>query len=153
MYSSGYYQEPSLLEKKVNTIMFFFSAPSLCSQLLYKCRLLITLENSSGPTKCSCENACMCSESACMCSLVSAIAAREESVIFFFSTYLLLVSSADNLFQTTWTQVRPNKTFLREIAFMKSHMSQIRWWRETDFNFLSARSLSLFICPLLVVIL
>ena len=40
----------------------------------------------------------MCSENACLCSLVSAFAAREESVIFpFFSAYLLLVSSADNL--------------------------------------------------------
>ena len=54
----------------------FFSAPSLhvCSQLLSKCRLLITFENMSGPTKCSCENACMC-------SLVSALAAQDESVI------------------------------------------------------------------------
>ena len=73
---------------------FFFSAPSLCLQFLSKCRLLITLENSSGPTKCSAENACMC-------SLVSALAPREESVIhvIFYSAYLLLVASADNLFK------------------------------------------------------
>ena len=52
-----------VLERKVN-----------CSQLLSKCRLLITFENSSSPTKCSAENASMC-------SLVSALAAREESDI------------------------------------------------------------------------
>ena len=64
---------------------YFFSATSLCSKLLSKCRLLITFENSSGPTKCSADNACMC-------SLVSSLAAREESVIhvIFFSAYLLL---------------------------------------------------------------
>ena len=62
------------------------------SRLLYKCRLLITFENSSNPTKWSCENARMC-------GLVSALAARDESVIFFFSAYLLIVSSADNLFK------------------------------------------------------
>ena len=92
LYSSGYYHEPSPLERKVN--IFFFSAPSLCSQLLSKCRLLITFENSSSPTKCSAENACMC-------SLVSALAAREESVmhVICFSAYLLLVTYADNLFK------------------------------------------------------
>ena len=58
------YYEPSLLEKKVN----IFSVPSLGTQLLSKCRLLITCENSSGPTKCSADNACMC-------SLVSVLAA------------------------------------------------------------------------------
>ena len=72
LYSSGYYHEPLLLEKKVN--IKFFSAPSLCSQLLSKCRLLVTFENMSGATKCSCENACLC-------SLVTALAARDESVI------------------------------------------------------------------------
>ena len=34
----------------------------------------VNLENSSGPTKCSADNACMC-------SLVSALAAQEENVI------------------------------------------------------------------------
>ena len=44
---------------------------------MYKCRLLITFENSSGPTKCSHENACMC-------RLVSALAAQEKNVLFLF---------------------------------------------------------------------
>ena len=84
----------SLNYSKGKWTLIFFSAPSLCSQLLSKCRLLITFENSSSPTKCSAENAYMC-------SLVSALAAREESVIhvIFFSAYLLLVTSADNLFK------------------------------------------------------
>ena len=75
---------------------------------MYKCRLLITFENSSGPTKCSRENACMC-------RLVSAFAARERKCSVSFSApicvlnHLLLVSSADNL-----SQGRPGKTFLRK---------------------------------------
>ena len=85
----------SLLEKKVNIIIFFFSAPSL----MYKRRLLITFENSSGPTKCS-------REKACMCRLVPAFAAREKmffSAPIYVLNHLLLVSSADNLFK----QLRP----------------------------------------------
>ena len=37
-----------------NTLFFVHNQP-------YKCRLLITFENSSDPTKCFCDNACMCS--------------------------------------------------------------------------------------------
>ena len=55
-----------------------------------------------------------------MCSLVSALAARELSVIFFFSAYLLLKSSADNLFKQIG-----HKIFLRECAFMKSRKSSL----------------------------
>ena len=85
----------SLLEKKVNIIFFYFQPLVYVHNQMYKCRLLITFENSSGPTKCSRENACMC-------RLVSAFAAREK--MFCFSApicvlnHLLLVSSPDNLF-------------------------------------------------------
>ena len=50
-----------LLEKKVNIIIFFFLRQVYVHNQLYKCCLLITFENSSDPTKCSCDNACMCS--------------------------------------------------------------------------------------------
>ena len=50
--------EPALLENKVNiTRIFFFQRPVYVHYQVYKCRLLITFENSSGPTKCSRENA------------------------------------------------------------------------------------------------
>ena len=61
----------SLLEKKVKIIIFFFQPLVYVHNQMYKCRLLITFENSSGPTKCSRENACFC-------RLVSAFAAREK---------------------------------------------------------------------------
>ena len=67
----------SLLEKKVNIIFFFFQSLVYVHNQMYKCRLLITFENSSGLTKCSRENACMR-------GLVSAFAAREKNVLFLF---------------------------------------------------------------------
>ena len=42
-------------------IIFFFSVQFMDHNQLYKCPLLITFENSSEPTKYSCDNACMCS--------------------------------------------------------------------------------------------
>ena len=43
------------------TLYFFFFQPLVyVHNQMYKCRLLITFENSSGPTKYSRENACMC---------------------------------------------------------------------------------------------
>ena len=71
----------SLLEKKVNIIFFYFQPLVYVHNQMYKCGLLITFENSSGPTKCSRENACMC-------RLVSAFAAREKMFCFFFSAHL-----------------------------------------------------------------
>ena len=71
----------SLLEKKVNIIFFYFQPLVYVHNQMYKCRLLITFENSSGPTKCSRENACMS-------RLVSAFAAREKMFCFFFSAHL-----------------------------------------------------------------
>ena len=69
------------LEKKVNIIFFYFQPLVYFHNYMYKCRLLITFENSSGPTKCSRENACMC-------RLVSAFAAREKMFCFFFRAHL-----------------------------------------------------------------
>ena len=71
----------SLLEKKVNIIFFFFRPLVYDHNQMYMCRLLITLENGSGPTKCSRENACMC-------GLVPAVAAREKMLCFFFNAHL-----------------------------------------------------------------
>ena len=71
----------SQLEKKVNIIFFYFQLLVYVHNQMYKCRLLITFENSSGPTKCSRENACMC-------RLVSIFAAREKMFCFFFSAHL-----------------------------------------------------------------
>ena len=84
----------SLLEKKVKIIIYFFQPLVYVHNQMYKCRLLITFENSSGPTKCSRENACFC-------RLVSAFAAREKtfSAPIYVLYHLLLVSSADNLFK------------------------------------------------------
>ena len=76
------------------------------------CRLLITFENSSGPTKCSRENACMC-------RLVSAFAAREKCSVSFSApicvlNHLLLVSSADNLFKQLGPRSAPAKLSCRK---------------------------------------
>ena len=95
----------SLLEKKVNIIFFFFQPLVYVHNQMYKCRLLITFENSSGPTKCFRENAFMC-------RLASAFAAWEKMFCLFSApncvlNHLLLVSSA-------WTQGRPGNTFLRK---------------------------------------
>ena len=102
----------SLLEKKVNIIFFYFQPLVYVHNQMYKCRLLITFENSSGPTKCSRENACMC-------RLVSAFAAREKMFCFFISAHFCPLSSATSVvswqpFQTAWTEGRPGKTFLRK---------------------------------------
>ena len=51
----------SLLEKKVNIIIFLFSASSLCPQSTVQVSSAETFENISDPTKCSCANACICS--------------------------------------------------------------------------------------------
>ena len=48
-------------EESEHYIFFFFQRPIYVHNQLYKCRLLITFENSSDPTKCSCGNGCMCS--------------------------------------------------------------------------------------------
>ena len=45
----------------VNFIIFFFQRPVYVHNQLYKCRQMITFENSSDLTKRSCDNACMCS--------------------------------------------------------------------------------------------
>ena len=136
------WDEPSLLEKKVNSNYF------LCSQLLSKCRMLITFENSSGPTKCSADNACMC-------SLVSALAAREESVIvihaIFFSAYLLLlVVSADNLFKQLGHSSGPAKLFFARICVYEVSYEPNSLLERKIVYFFNARFLSLIICPLLV---
>ena len=67
--------------------MFFIQRSVHVNNHLYKWRLLITFENSSGPTKCSCENGCMC-------SLVSAFAAREESVRCHCRDFLVIDKSS-----------------------------------------------------------
>ena len=84
----------SLLKKKVKIIIFFFQPLVYVHNQMYTCRLLMTFENSSDPTKCSRENACIC-------RLVSAFATREKtfsepiSVLY----HLLLVSSANDFFK------------------------------------------------------
>ena len=90
---------------------------------MYKCQLLITFENSSGPTKCSRENACMY-------RLVSAFAAREKMFCFFLCVlnHLLLVSSADNLFKQLGPRADPAKLSCENGAHVKSRMS-LRCWR------------------------
>ena len=112
----------SLLEKKVNIIFFSFFSHNQ----MYKCRLLITFENSSDPTKSSRENARMC-------RLVSAFAAREKCSISFSApicvlNHLLLVSSADNLFKQLGPRSDPAKLSCENGAHVKSRMS-LRCWR------------------------
>ena len=145
LYSSGYYHELSLLKKKVNIIILFFQHPIYVDNQLYRCRLLITFKNSSGLTKCSCENACMC-------SLVSAFAAREESVIFFFSAHLLQVSSTDNLSTQLGHRSGPAKLSCENACLWSLIWAGFAAGEESVL-FLSARFLSLIICPLVLVIL
>ena len=116
----------SLLEKKVNIIFFFFQPLVYVHNQMYKCRLLITFENSSGPTKSSRENACMC-------RLVSAFAAREKCSFSFSApicvlNHLLLVSPADNLFKQLGPRSDPAKLSFENGAHVKSRMS-LRCWR------------------------
>ena len=126
---------PALLEKKVNIIFFYFQHLVYVHNQMYKCRLLITFENSSGPTKYSRENACMC-------RLVSAFAAREKCSVSFSApicvlNHLLLVSSADNLFKQLGPRADPAKLPCENGAHVKSRMS-LRCWRGKVFLFLSA---------------
>ena len=116
----------SLLEKKVNIIFFFFQPLVYVHNQMYKCWLLITFENSSGPTKSSRENACMY-------RLVSAFAAREKCSVSFSApicvlNHLLLVSSADNLFKQLGPRSDPAKLSCENGAHVKSRMS-LRCWR------------------------
>ena len=74
----------SLLEKKVNIIFFFFQPLVYVHNQTYKCRLLTTFENSSGPIKSSRENACMC-------RFVSAFAARKKMFCFFQRPFVSLI--------------------------------------------------------------
>ena len=69
-----------------------------------------------------------------MCRLVSAFAAREKMVCFFFSAHLLLVSSADNLFKQLGPRSDPAKLSCKNGAHVKSRMS-LRCWRGKSFFF------------------
>ena len=96
----------------------FFQRPVYVHNQMYKCWLLITFENSSGVTKCSRVNACMC-------RLILAFAAREKSVMFLFQCrYLLLVSSAGNLFKQLAPRSGPVKLSCKNGAHVKSHMRE-----------------------------
>ena len=123
----------SLLEKKVNIIFFFFQPLVYVHNQMYKCRLLITFENISGPTKCYRENACMC-------RLVSAFAAREKKMFCSFSApicvlnHLLLVSSAVNPFKQHGPRSDPAKLYCENGAHVKSRMS-LRCCRGKGFFF------------------
>ena len=122
----------SLLEKKVNIIFFYFQPLVYVHNQMYKCRLLITLENSSGPTKCSRENACMC-------RLVSASLLEKKCIVSFSApicvlNHLLLVSSADNLFKQLGPRADPAKLSCENGAHVKSRMS-LRCWRGKFFLF------------------
>ena len=95
-------------------------------------RLLITFENSSGPTKCSRKNACMC-------RLVSAFAVQEKCSVSFSApicvlNHLLLVSSADSLFKPLGPRSNPAKHSCENGAHSKSRMS-LRCWRGILFLF------------------
>ena len=118
----------SLLEKKVNIIFFYFQPLVYVHNQMYKCRLLITFENSSGPTKCSRENACMC-------RLVSAFAAREKKCSVSFSAPICVLNFP---FQTAWTQGRPGKTFLRKWHACEVPHEPSLLERKVFFYFLSA---------------
>ena len=69
-----------------------------------------------------------------MCRLVSAFAAREKMVCFFFSAHLILVSSADNLFKQLGPRSDPAKLSCKNGAHVKSRMS-LRCWRGKSFFF------------------
>ena len=123
----------SLLEKEVNIIFFFFQPLVYVHNQMFKCRLLITFENSSGPTKCSRENACMC-------RLVSAFAAQKKCSVSFSApicvlNHLLLVSSADNLYKQLGPRSDRTKLSCENDAHVKSRKSR-RCWRGKFFLFL-----------------
>ena len=91
---------------------------------MYKFRLLITFENSSGVTKCSRVNACMC-------RLILALAAQKKKFYVSFSApisvlnHLLLVSSAGNLFKQLAPRSGPVKLSCENGAHVKSHMREV----------------------------
>ena len=102
----------SLLEKKVNIIFFFFQPLVYVHNQMYKWRLLITFENSSGPTKCAdsyqpslLKKKCSVSFSAPICVL----------------NHLLLVSSADSLFKQLEPRSDPAKLSCENGAFEVPH--------------------------------
>ena len=121
--------------RRKSTLYFSFFQPLVyVHNQVYMCRLLITFENSSGPTKCSRENACMY-------RLVSAFAARKKkcSVPFIAPicvlNHLLLVSSADKLFKQLGPRSDPAKLSCENGAHVKSRMS-LRCWSGKFFFFI-----------------
>ena len=116
----------SLLEKKVNIIFFFFQPLIYVHNQTYMCRLLITFENSSGPTN------VLARMPACADSYQPWLLEKKCSVSFLTSicvlNHLLLVSSADNLFKQLGPRSDPTKLSCENGAHVKSRMSP-RCWR------------------------
>ena len=124
----------SLLEKKVNIIFFFFQPLVYVHNQMYKCRLLITFENSSAR-----QNA-LARMPACADSFQPSLLEKKCSVSFSAPicvlNHLLLVSSADNLFKQLGPRSDSAKLSCENGAHVKSRMS-LRCWRGKCF-FLSA---------------
>ena len=122
----------SLLEKKVNIIFFFFQPLVYAHNQMYKCRLLITFENSSGPTK------VLARMPVCADSYQPSLLEKKCSVSFSAPicvlNHLLLVLSADNLFKQLGPRSDPAKLSCENGAHVKSRMS-LRCWRGKFFCF------------------
>ena len=122
----------SLLEKKVNIIFFYFQPLVYVHNQMYKCRLLITFENSSGPREClhvQTRISLRCSRKKCSVSFSAPICVLN---------HLLLVSSADNLFKQLGPRADPAKLSCGNGTHVKSRMSLRCLRGKFFFNFLSA---------------
>ena len=119
----------SLLEKKVNTIFFFFQPLVYVHNQMYKCRLLITLSLKTVQAR----QKVLARIPACADSYQPSLLEKKCSVSFqrpFVSLIIcsILVSSADNLFKQLGPRSDPAKLSCENGAHVKSRMS-LRCWR------------------------
>ena len=123
LYGSGYYCETALIEKKVNIIIFFFSAPSLCPQSNVQVSTSDNLwkqfrRDKMFSREClhvQTHTSLRCSRKKCYVSFSAPI-----SVL----NHLLLVSSAGNLFKQLAPRSGPVKLSCENGAHVKSHMRE-----------------------------
>ena len=96
--------------------------------LFFKCQFMSTIIWKSVVSDNLCEHFLVRMRT---CAVLYQPSLLERKVLYFFLSasifvfnHLLLVMSADNLFQTAWTQIRTTKMFLREYGHVKSRIHE-----------------------------
>ena len=123
LYGSGYYCETALIEKKVNIIIFVFSAPSLCPQSNVQVSTSDNLWKQFRRDKMFSRECLHVQTHTSLCCL------RKKCYVSFSApisvlNHLLLVSSAGNLFKQLAPRSGPVKLSCENGAHVKSHMRE-----------------------------